>query len=110
MNKLFTILLLVFSYHISEAQRASGIPHLFSTLTGDTITFTAPVTSITFSTRPVAQQDEWDTLMAPVGFNFTFAGVIYSKVVLTSNGYIALVPGSYAGATPPPPFNTAPYF
>lgn len=105
MNKFFNVLvidllLIAISISESEAQLASGMPHLFSVSTAALPPFGGvappPMTNIILTSPPrsVSQTDEWDSLVAPIGWSFTFAGMVYTKLVVSSNGWLALMPSS----------------
>ncbi len=105
MNKIFTgilILTLIFAGNVF-GQSASGIPFSF--------TVTTPATAppaLTNITVPAVNSDEWDTLIAPAGWSFVFAGVTYTKVVISSNGWLALIPAAVAVNPLPYPANSLP--
>ncbi len=91
---LFILLLLNAMADKTMAQLASGMPFRFSPST-HAVTPTVP-TLINLSSRPAAIRDEFDTLLVPVGFNFTFAGIAYDRVIISTNGWVALAPSSVA--------------
>jgi hypothetical protein len=82
-------LLNLFSTRI-YSQLASGIPYLFSVDTG---VVGLPGGTIYLVPR-MASQNEWDTLVAPFGWSFSFAGTTYTKFCVSTNGWLALMPGS----------------
>lgn len=75
-----------------NAQQASGIPHSF---TVSTVTPPAlPAGGVNYVTT-AAQQDEFDTLISPAaGWSFVFAGQTYTRFVVSTNGWLALIPSS----------------
>jgi hypothetical protein len=89
----YLLILLITTSTISYAQLASGIPYLFSVM---------PVTPPVFPSvgainiiLPQNSQDEWDTLINPSPpFSFNFAGIEYTKIVISSNGWLALMPST----------------
>jgi hypothetical protein len=100
----FTFLLLIGNFQSAQAQLALGIPYNFS-VAGAPPAFPGGATNILV---PAANVDEWDTLLAPAGWTFNFAGLTYTKVVVSSNGWLALVPGA-VGVNPLPwPANSNP--
>jgi hypothetical protein len=91
-TRILFLLFLFFSQLDTKAQLASGMPFRFSTAT-HAVTPTVP-TLINLASRPAAIRDEFDTLLVPAGFSFTFAGVIYDRVIISSNGWVALAPST----------------
>jgi hypothetical protein len=94
LTKLTVLFVFLFSYiQKTSAQNASGIPHLFSVSPTAAPAFPGGAANIILTAPP--RTDEWDTLFTPGGgWNFTFAGTTYNKVVLSSNGWLALIPNS----------------
>ena len=95
---------LLLNINEGKAQGASGMPFSFSvtpTVAASPIWTNMPV--------PGAFVDEWDTLLVPAGWSFVFAGVAYNKVVISSNGWVALIPTASAAVNPLPyPANSLP--
>jgi len=79
---------------VTIAQPGVGISFTFSSLPA----FTAyPTTAPNINQIvPLANQDDFGYLFAPVGMNVTFAGNTYQKIVVSTNGWLALVPNSVA--------------
>ena len=98
-TKLFLILYLCLSgWDSANGQNATGMPYAFSVSTAAIPVFPGGASNV-FLTPPFRvanQSDEWDSLVAPAGWNFTFANVTCNKFVLSSNGWLALIPNSVA--------------
>jgi hypothetical protein len=94
-NILYVLVLLLFVTEKANAQLASGIPHTFSAVAG-----VPALPGGTINLVPaLATQNEWDTLVDPAAaWSFNFAGTTYDKFLISSNGWLALIPGS----VPPP--------
>jgi hypothetical protein len=75
---------------IAKAQPGVGISFLFSS-NADVINFPAGGTTLVF---PISGQDDSAMLIAPTGMNIPFAGANYQKVVISTNGWISLLPDS----------------
>lgn len=108
-KKLFTGSLIISFFLLlnvkeGKAQGASGMPFSFS--------LTTPALASPAATNLLvgaANVDEWDTLLVPAGWSFVFAGVTYNKVVISSNGWLALIPSSAPAVNPLPyPANSLP--
>jgi hypothetical protein len=92
-----SVLVCLFFTVIAKGQLASGIPFTFSTaLTPPAF----PVAGTTNILMTAANQNEYDTLIAPAGFNFIFCGKTYTKIVLSTNGWMALCPNSVSSIPP----------
>ena len=101
---LIFILLLFTSTVKVKGQLASGMPFSFSVT--PTVAASPAWTSIPV---PGSFIDEWDTLLVPAAWSFVFAGVTYNKVVVSSNGWVALIPAASAAVNPLPyPANSLP--
>src|SRR5688572_29091692 len=88
---LFFILIFSGGENNIKAQGASGIPHLFSVTAATppaVPTVPAPINFVV----PAANIDELTTLITPAGFSFVFGGITYTKIVVSTNGWLALVP------------------
>ena len=106
MNKIFTSIIIgfLFFWANSNGQSASGIPFSFSVSTPSPV---VPAWTNLFAPSGVA--DEWDTLLVPAGWSFVFSGIAYNKVVISSNGWVALIPTSAPNTNPLPyPANSLP--
>ncbi len=79
---------------ITIAQPGAGISFAFSSLPA----FTAYPTAAPNVNQivPLANQDDFGYLFAPAGMSVPFAGNIYQKIVVSTNGWVALVPNSVA--------------
>ncbi len=91
-----------------SGQTINGIPHTFAVTAATPPAFPTATTPVPVNVIvPAASVDEWDTLIAPAGFSFVFAGVTYTKVILSTNGWMALAPASasYPLTVPPQPNN-----
>jgi hypothetical protein len=100
---LIIILFLSFNTNYICAQLAVGMPFKFNVSAATPPAF--PTTGDQNIVVPAANIDEWSTLISPIGFSFVFAGQTYTKVVISTNGWCALIPNSYV--TIPPNFSTA---
>lgn len=93
------ILLLFFSSLKTMPQLASGIPFQFFAV--DSISPALTPTLINLSTRQAHFRDEFDTLLTiPFAFDFEFACERYSKIILSTNGWLALAPISMTSLPP----------
>ena len=108
-TKLLVVLLLILATSITaEAQLAVGIPHTFSVTAVTPPVFPAGSVNII---PAGALADESVNLVNPgVTWNFIFAGVTYNKVVVSTNGWLALLrvtdPASIPGSVIPLPTNS----
>src|SRR5436190_6005107 len=100
MKHIFTrLLLLIFIFFCQGKNEAFAQPGV-----GISFTFSSLSSFIAYPTAapnvnqivPAANQDDYGYLFAPVGMNVTFAGNTYQKIVVSTNGWVALVPNSVA--------------
>ena len=101
----FTYILIIvvfFSTLKSNAQAGIGLPFGFGVT--PTATNITGATTINLTVRPVAIQDEMDTLInIPAAGTITFGGIVYNQFAVSTNGWLALVP-STAGLPASNPF------
>ena len=105
-KRLFYIAVLNFFFPIHnnlvQAQQASGIPYSVNVFSAAVPAFPAGATNIVIDT---ADRDEGTILITPSpSWSFDFAGHTYTKMVVSTNGWMALMPNSIVNI--PPPFNT----
>ena len=103
------IFLLLAGFGKSIAQPGIGLPFGFG-VTPTSTNIVGPVTINMLTLHAAAQQDELDTLLAPAGMSVNFGGIVYDRVAVSTNGWLALVPSS-AGLPllnpfPPNPVNS----
>ena len=96
------VVFFLFNFSKSLAQAGIGLPYGFGvTPTSTNIT---GATTINLTIRPVAIQDEMDTLInIPAAGTITFGGIVYNQFAISTNGWLALVP-STAGLPASNPF------
>jgi hypothetical protein len=100
MKHIFTRLLLLIFIIICQgmtnafAQPGVGISFTYSSLPS----FSAYPTAAPNVNQiiPAANQDDFGYLFAPAGMSVNFAGNTYQKIVVSTNGWVALVPNSVA--------------
>src|SRR4051812_43946882 len=100
MNKSFTTTFFILAFFLAvhvTAQPGVGISFGFSSVPGTTA---YPTAGATAQIVPVANQDDFGYIFAPVGMNVKFAGVTCNRFVVSTNGWIALMPSTYAGGIP----------
>ncbi|MBL0102987.1 MAG: T9SS type A sorting domain-containing protein [Bacteroidetes bacterium] len=84
----FVVLLIVFQISSALAQPGIGIPFGFTNSGAPTAT-----TSVNLAVNAVGQ-DNSTIILTPTGFSFNFAGTLYQDVVVSTNGWAALIPAS----------------
>src|SRR5690242_14408751 len=91
MRKKFTIVTLAFSllFLFTLSEKANAIAYTFSG--SNSVTLPGSLSGIAISPSRI---DDFDTLIFPAGFNYYIDGINYNKVVLSANGWIALVPST----------------
>ena len=107
---LFAVIFILNSLRVFS-QPGIGLPFGFG-VTPTAVNIVVPVTINMLTLHAAAQQDELDTLLAPGAglMSINFGGIVYDRVVVSTNGWLALVPSS-AGLPllnpfPPNPVNS----
>ncbi len=77
------------------AQPGIGLPYGFGvTSPSANIVGGTTINMLSIHSGTPAMIDEMDTLLAPPGMSINFGGIIYNQVVVSTNGWLALVPSS----------------
>ncbi len=103
MKKLYTkctlLFLVIFCSTFSKlaAQPGIGISYVFTNAVGTTA-YPAAAPNVN-QIVPIANQNDFGYLFAPAGMSVRFAGVTYTQIVVSTNGWVALIPTG-VGAVP----------